>query len=310
MNRMLKIWGQLPQRGWALAVTLAWLTCASSALAAGPGELCAEGAVERSCDRGLACEIRWSFGAFRLGTCIQAERVCGGLTGAACARDEYCNYEPEALCGAADQTGTCQPTPELCTREYRPVCGCDDLTYGNACEAAGAGVSVLHEGACQACREDEDCPHGACETFMSCLGSNCPPPPPSRCTVCGDGTSLRCKRAALPCPDGQVREIVQGCYGSCVDRASCRASGCDYGGALYEEGESFPADDGCNTCSCGSDGRVMCTLKACLCPDEDPTRTYVSRDREECTRIDFRCLNSERQFTDTCGCGCEALGSE
>jgi hypothetical protein len=73
---------------------------------------------------------------------------CGGIAGIACADGEYCNYAPEALCGAADQTGTCAPIPQACTLQYDPVCGCDDMTYGNACAAAANGVSVVHEGEC------------------------------------------------------------------------------------------------------------------------------------------------------------------
>ncbi|WP_300544796.1 Kazal-type serine protease inhibitor family protein [Maricaulis sp.] len=78
---------------------------------------------------------------------------CGGFTrpGRMCAgapETAYCRYEPAAMCGAADAPGTCQPRPQVCTREYRPVCGCDRRTYGNACTAASAGVSVVHEGAC------------------------------------------------------------------------------------------------------------------------------------------------------------------
>src|SRR6266700_3420534 len=37
-------------------------------------------------------------------------------------------------------------------------------------------------------------------------------------------------------------------------------------GRLYQSGMTFiPADD-CNTCTCGSDGRVACTLIACELP--------------------------------------------
>jgi hypothetical protein len=40
--------------------------------------------------------------------------------------------------------------------------------------------------------------------------------------------------------------------------------GCDYGGQHHAPGESFPAGDGCNTCSCGFDGSVGCTLAYCM----------------------------------------------
>lgn len=74
--------------------------------------------------------------------------MCGGLAGFSCAAGLYCSFAPDAMCGAADQTGTCTPIPEVCTEQYEPVCGCDDKTYGNACDAARAGISVGKKGEC------------------------------------------------------------------------------------------------------------------------------------------------------------------
>lgn len=77
--------------------------------------------------------------------------MCGGMMGTGCADSgAYCRYEASAQCGAADQSGICTPRPQACTRDYRPVCGCDGRSYGNACTAAAAGVSVVRNGACEA----------------------------------------------------------------------------------------------------------------------------------------------------------------
>ena len=76
------------------------------------------------------------------------DRACGGMQGLRCEGDEYCAYEIDAMCGAADQMGRCEARPEACTQQMDPVCGCDDMTYPNACMAAMAGIAIASMGQC------------------------------------------------------------------------------------------------------------------------------------------------------------------
>lgn len=76
------------------------------------------------------------------------ERLCAGIAGFACGEGEYCQFA-EGTCQIVDNMGICKRKPEICTMDFRPVCGCDGKTYGNACAAAGAGVSLARQGPCE-----------------------------------------------------------------------------------------------------------------------------------------------------------------
>ena len=56
-----------------------------------------------------------------------------------------------------------------------------------------------------------------------------------------------------------------GCGGQAKSDSSDTGDGveCEYEGQTYEPGDDFPAADGCNSCTCGEDGLVGCTLVDC-----------------------------------------------
>jgi hypothetical protein len=145
--------------------------------------------------------------------------TCGGLTGESCVKGTFCNFPRDAYCGAADQTGTCQPQPDACDAQYDPVCGCDDRTYGNECEANARGVSVAHAGSCASTPAPDA--GGAIDSGPNPTTDAGPP----SARICGGIAGLPCARSEF-CDYGATCSSIADGTGVC--RALPTACTADY----------------------------------------------------------------------------------
>jgi hypothetical protein len=206
----------------------------------------------------------------------ECEQRCGGIAGFPCDEGEFCHFPP-GTCHIVDNMGVCETIPTACPDVWEPVCGCDGKTYGNRCEAAMAGVSIDHEGECDAQRcgspDLPQCPDGSFCHF-----------PAGTCGAVNAGGT--CEEVPEACPT--IFDPVCGCDGvtyanrceaarakqSIKHEGSCEGNWCDPGaGVTCGEGEFCKYPPGachCHDCAC-CDVVGECTQIPLGCPDNvDP----------------------------------------
>ncbi|MCH8242177.1 MAG: hypothetical protein IH897_06145, partial [Planctomycetes bacterium] len=168
--------------------------------------------------------------------------VCGGIQGIPCLNvNEFCKFgEGECCC---DFKGFCTPIPQVCTAQFDPVCGCDGITYGNACQADAAQVTVLHAGECtgSCCLPEGVCVDGLTENECTCQcgvygGNNnlcaaptCVPPVEACCFLdapCADLVPCECLQQGGTLPGGGFGICANLPPNTCPVCANASTKGC------------------------------------------------------------------------------------
>jgi hypothetical protein len=118
-----------------------------------------------------------------------------------CGPEEFCEG-PEGQCWLDGATGWCQRRPDGCADVWDPVCGCDNVTYGNDCERQIAGVWAAYRGECgPSCFAGD--PYGVCDEGEFCEG------PENFCDIMG--AAGWCTEPDRSC--GYLWDPVCGCDG-------------------------------------------------------------------------------------------------
>ncbi|XP_064614346.1 kielin/chordin-like protein isoform X2 [Liolophura sinensis] len=146
------------------------------------------------------------------------------------------------------------PNSVACTKVYCPHCQYNGNIYKpgdsfnstdgcNTCSCSENGQVACTE---KACLPDQNAGCPADKPFTEC------PYNPCIAALCVTGT--RC-----------VADQCGGCFARCLPLETKQ---CSVDGKTYNVGDDFPSSDGCNTCTCSASGFPICTLRACLPPNQ------------------------------------------
>ena len=166
--------------------------------------------------------------------------ACAGVDPSiGCANNFDCDPTDYCVADTCGGPGTCMARPTECSPNVSFVCGCDGVTYDNACEASKDGVRIAAEGEC-VCEANDDCNEAEYCDGESCSGAGTCEAKPTDCPavfdpVCGcDGETYDSECVAelqgvrieslgrCPCTDNGDCLETEYCAGeSCVGEGTC-----------------------------------------------------------------------------------------
>jgi hypothetical protein len=220
-----------------------------------------------------------------------------------CASGETCIDEPKQCVTTPCPQYRCEkPNTSACASK---PCGANEICTDEPKQCFTLPCPQYRCDKKQACGCDD--PSQKCARGLTCQDNTCQPLPPVKIPEgAADGTPIclraggSCCGAGFLCGDDEVCEKNQ-----CIKATQCAPPTNTCFTCKTPGVKSY--SDGCNQCTCNSDGSASCTERACIALAHDPKQCvghcdgFLTEDDGECGRC--TCVGGEKTKCSKCGVG-------